>query len=422
MSDQPTTDRVQRLLIGVAAGANKGRATLMGTAMAVYVDAAGGSPFAVSLVFTVYWFGLMAFAPVAGAIADITGRRRTVLVVTTALATLAILPLAVVDGVWGPLAFRGLFAVFAAGFLPVMLAIVSERGGTSSRGQSIGFFNSTTAIGFTLAQFFAGVLLGLVAPWALYLIVAAVSAITILAALFITDPRPPQSANVSGDELLAEVRHRLFPAAQDRRHLRSHGLRWLYAAVLLRNMTILGTSSLLPVYLLSEIGVSQFVMGVVLAINPAAQMGFMYLFGHVADSTGRKPLVVYGMAGAGLHTVVVAAATLPSSVTMRAAAMGGSFLILAAAYSAETTGTYAFIGDVAPVERESELMGLHSTARGFGGMAGPPLVGALATWFTFEFAFAAASVLAVVATLLVWNFLVESHPESAPAGVTVAED
>ena len=414
-------ERYQRLAIGIAAAANKGRVVLMGTVMSVYIGQIG-SPFAVSLVFTVYWFGLMVFSPVAGAIADVTGRRRAVLVATATLATLAILPLTVVGGVWGPLAFRGLFAVFAAGFLPVMLTIVSERGGSESRGQSLGFFNSTQAIGFTLAQFFAGVLLGLVAPWTVYLVVAAVSASVAVAAVFVRDPTPQVEGSPTLSEIAAEVKTRLFPAKQDREHLGKNGLKWLYVAVFLRNMTVLGTSSLLPVYLVGRVGVSEFVMGALLAINPAAQMVFMYLFGHVADASGRKPLVVYGMAGAGIHALIVAAAVVPDSTLVRALVVAAAFLVLAAAFSSETTGTYAFIGDVSPEKRESELMGLHSTARGIGGAAGPALIGGLATLFSFEAAFAAGSLLAFAATLLVAHYLVESYPATRPQGRVSVED
>lgn len=421
MEDGSRRERIQRIAIGLAAAANKGRGVLMGTAMAVYIGRIG-TPFEVSLVFTVFWFGLMAFSPIAGAVADVTGRRRAVLVVTALLSTLAILPLAVVDGVWAPLAFRGLFAVFAAGFLPVMLTIVSERGGTTSRGQSLGYFNSMQAVGFMAAQFFAGVLLGLVAPWTLYLFVAGVSAIVFVAGIFVSDPAPPTDTSATLSEVASEVRTRLFPTRGNREHLRKNGLRSLYVAVLVRNMTVLGISSLLPVYLLSEVGVSEFVMGILLAINPAAQMGFMYLFGRVADGWGRKPLIVAGMAGAGVHALVMAAAVLPGTVLLRAAVAAGAFLTLAAAYSAETTGTYAFIGDIAPRARESELMGLHSTFRGFGGMAGPPIIGLVATVTTFETAFAAASLLAFGGTLLVGWRLVESYDSAGIPATVAAED
>lgn len=411
--------RAQRLVIGAAAAANRCRSILMGTAMSVYIGRVG-TPFEAGLVFAVFWLGLTVFSPVAGAVADVTGRRRAVLLGTAVLSTVAILPLTVVEGVWGPLALRGAFAVFAAGFLPVMLAIVSERGGSAGRGESLGFFNSAQALGFTAAQLLAGVLLGLVAPWALYLFVAAVSAVVVLAALLVEDPTPAASATRA--ELTAEVRDRLLPAPENRGHLRRNGLGWLYAATLARNVTVLGISALLPVYLLSEVGVSEFVMGLLLAINPAGQVAFMYLFGRVADGRGRKPLIVAGMAGAGVHALLMAGAVLPGALSARAVVAAAGLFVLAAAFSAETTGSYAFIGDVAPAARESELMGLHSTFRGFGGMVGPALIGAVATVTSFEVAFAGASALAFLGMALTGLRLVESHGDAGPATAAAAED
>lgn len=153
----------QRSAIVLATATLFGTGKLMGTAMAVIVGRRG-TPFAVSMVLTAYFLGKMVFAPVWGAIADITGDRRTVLLATSALGVLAILPLAVVGGTWIPIGFRAVYAVFAAAFTPIMLTIVSVRGGEEGRGESVGLFNSAGAVGTTGAQFAAGALLGLLAP------------------------------------------------------------------------------------------------------------------------------------------------------------------------------------------------------------------------------------------------------------------
>lgn len=414
-------DRYQRLIIAISAVANRASAILMGTAMAVYIGRVG-TPFHVGLVFTVFWLGLMAFSPVFGAIADVTGRRRGVLIVTAALATVAILPLMIVSGVWGPLAFRGLFAIFAAGYLPVMLTIVSERGGEEGRGRSLGFFNSARGVGFAGGQFFAGVLLGLIAPWSLYLITAAIAAVIVLVGFVVEDPTPASDVDPTLSELVSEVKLRVFPAETDRSHLRTNGLQWLYVAAFLRNMTVLGTSSLLPVYLLSEVGVSEFVMGTLLALNPGGQIVFMYLFGYVSDASGRKPLIIFGMAGGAMYALIMATSVVPGSVFFRTVVAGAGLLLLAAAFSAETAGTYAFIGDISPHDRESELMGLHSTARGLGGAAGPALIGLVATATSFEASFVIASVLALGATGLVATRLVESHQPTTTLRQTVLDD
>lgn len=418
----PSSDRGQQAVIAVASAARFMTGILMGTAMAVLVERSGGSNFAVSMVLTAYFLGLTVFAPTWGAVADVTGRRRAVMVTTGALATLAVLPLTVAAGVWTPIGLRALYAVFAAGFVPVMLTVVSERGGAESRGRSVGFFNSARAVGFTGGQVVAGVLLGLLAPAALYLVIAAVSVVATVAAALVVDPVEDPPGDPTVREVLAEVRRRLLPAVEDRAHLRANGLRWLYVGLALRNMTVLGVMSLMPVYLVGEVGVTEFVMGVLLAMNPAGQVVFMYLFGRVADTAGRKPLVAGGMAGSGAFGLVAATATAPGSLPARVAVAGAAFVLIAASFSAMTTGAIAFIGDVAPTERESELMGLRSTAKGVGGVLGPPLLGLVASVRGMEAAFAGGSVLAFAGAAVVVAALVESRPASGGAVPTPGDD
>ncbi|MFB6172043.1 MAG: MFS transporter [Haloarculaceae archaeon] len=396
-------------LIGTAAFARFAGGVLMGTALAVYVGRRG-SPLAVSLVSASYFLGLMLFSPVWGAVADVTGRRRAVLVTTGLAATLAVLPLTVVDGVWGPVALRALYAAFAAGFAPVTLAVVSTYGGAAGRGRSIGVFNSARSSGFAGGQLTAGLLLGLLVPAQLYLVIAGLSLVSTLLVAVIADPTPTPAVQPTLGALASEVRTRLLPAVDERAHLRRNGLRWLYVALAVRNMCVLAIMGLMPPYLVGVVGVSEPVMGGLLAINHGGQVAFMYLLGVAADRVGRKPLVVAGMAGSGLFALLAAAATLPAGPLSRIAVAGLAFLVLGAAFSAMTTGAIAFIADVAPADRESELMGLRSTAKGLGGVVGPPAVGALATVTSYETAFAAGSVLALGAAGLVAVALVESHP------------
>ena len=385
----------------------------MGTGMAVLVERAGGSPVAVGLVLATYFFGMMVFAPVWGAFADATGERRTVLLVVSGLAVLTALPLTVVKGVWGPLGVRTVYAIFTAGYLPVLLTVASERGGASERGRSIGLFSSAQAVGSAVARLLGGVLLGLFAPWILYLLVAVFAAVVFLAALVLDDPTPDTDRSLSGSDLTREVYRRLFPATEDRRYFRRNGLRWLYLAVFLRNLTVIGTTSLAPVYLVSHLGASEATMGVLLAINPVGQMMGMYLVGRVADDSGRKSLITVGMAGSGTFPVLMAAAAFPTSVAHRIALAGVGMAVLAAAFSCLRVGAISFIGDVAPDDRESELIGFRSTARGFGGMLGPVIVGIAASVVGYEIAFVVVSLLAFTGAVIVIVALVESFDSDA---------
>jgi len=202
-------------------------------------------------------------------------------------------------------------------------------------------------------------------------------------------------------------------------------------------MTVLGTMSLAPVFLVGAAGVGfggfeatvaglpvtgEFVMGVVLALNPASQTVFMLLFGRVADGLGRKPLVVAGMAASGLFGLGAAAAAVPATLSARVGVAVLAWVTIGAAFSAMTTGAIAFIGDVAPVERESELMGLRSTAKGVGGVAGPPVIGGVATVVGIPGALAAGSVLAFAAAAVAAVGLTESYPGSAPEAAVAGDD
>lgn len=87
---------------------------------------------------------------------------------------------------------------------------------------------------------------------------------------------------------------------------------------------------------------------------------------------GRERFITFGIAGGGLFAVIATVAMSPATAPSRIALSGLALLTGAVAFSAMRTGAMTFVGDVSPNERESELMGLLSTAKGAGGLAGPP--------------------------------------------------
>lgn len=73
------------------------------------------------------------------------------------------------------------------------------------------------------------------------------------------------------------------------------------------------------------------------------------------------------------------------------------------------TGAVAFIGDIAPAERESELIGLRQTVCGLGGAIGSLILGTLATVAGYSVTFAIGSLLALTAAATAAYHLTESH-------------
>lgn len=110
--------------------------------------------------------------------------------------------------------------------------------------------------------------------------------------------------------------------------------------------------SLIPIYLVQDVGVTELVMGALLAINPATQSVFMYVFGRGTDAMGRKLFITASMAGSGLFALVAAAAAITASTQVRIAVAAAAFLTVAVSFSAMRTGAIAFVGDVSPDERE----------------------------------------------------------------------
>ncbi len=398
----------QRLVIGLTAVARFSTTGILGTVMAVYVGKEG-SPFAVSMVYAAYFMGTTFFAPLWGALADVTGRKKLVVVVTSFLAVGALIPLIFFRGAWLPISLRGLYGVFAIGFTPVLLSVISGKGGKERRGRSAGFFNSSRAGGFTLGQFLAGFLLGILGPPQLYTAICGLALLSALGSLMIEKDDTGGKGSVSPKEIIREAKKRLFPKTGERKHLKKKGLGWLYFAMGLRHYTIRSIFSLLPVYYTSIIGFSEFTMGILLSLNTASQIVLMYLFGHVVDRTGRKPAIVAGIGGSVIYGLMIAGLKLIDFFPLQIAVAASSMILIAVAYSAMSIGIISFIGDVAPKEREGELQGLRSTSVGVAGILGPMTIGGFATYLGFSKAFVIISGFALVATVMAWVGVEESH-------------
>lgn len=372
---------------------------LLLTVLAVYVGRRG-TPFEVGLVTVAYYLSLTVFAPVWGALSDVSGRRYAVLLSTCAMSTLAVLPFLGIGGVWPLIVAFGFYTTFAAGYSPLVLAIVSERSTPDDRGGSVGVINSTRAAGGTFGRVGAGVLVGLFAPIFVFIAIAAVSAVGVVGSLFVAHERPNLSQTTDPGAVVREVKSRLLPDVSGD-VLRGSGLRWLYVSVSVQGMAVTGVLALMPVYLTQAVGTTEETMGLLLGISPALQSILLYPMGVLSDWIGRKRMIVIGTFGRGvLFPVLASMVTSVAGLKSRIAIVVVAFVVLAGTFSAMFSGTVAFIGDATPDDRSGEFMGLLWTALGVGGVLGPLLLGSVATVTGYEFAFLVAAGVALVATLV----------------------
>jgi MFS family permease len=121
---------------------------------------------------------------------------------------------------------------------------------------------------------------------------------------------------------------------------------------------------------MDDLGISPIVMGSVSSLNTLTQVLALVGFGWVADRVGRRKVFLLGF---GLSALLPCLLAVSSNVAM----MALSYTVLGLAFSSLYIGSTAHIGDRVPVERQGTMLGLFEMARGFGGLLGPLLAGAI---------------------------------------------
>ncbi|MFO7741470.1 MAG: MFS transporter [Anaerolineae bacterium] len=338
----------------------------------LYVRDLGGSRLQISLASTLTWAAIMLFSRFWGAVSDVFMVRRRTILVAAMGATLATLFLVQSSSIAGILV--GIFLVegFGAGVAPAALSLLSARGTAESRGKRISIVTLSQSIGML-----SGSLLGGFLSWRLpfsqaFGVVAAVSGVAVVAAILI--PRQDGGTAVrerSWRAVLTRIPPSFGVVTEDRT-LREHGLLHVYGGVILRKAGILGIYGLIMVYLQESLGLTPLTSGALSAINPASQAIFMPLWGGAADTLGRRPVFLAGY----VLTLLVPALILFSDSVWP---LIGAFFVLGVGFAGFILGITAYIGDVAPKEREGELMGLVQVSQGLGGIVGPLAAGVAAS-------------------------------------------
>jgi len=113
-------------------------------------------------------------------------------------------------------------------------------------------------------------------------------------------------------------------------------------------MAVKGVGSLVPIYLLTRVGVSEVLTGGLLALGPGAQILLNPYFRRAVDRSSPKRVIVIGIAISGAYAVILAAASLPIGTVPRILTAGTSFVFVAAGFAAMDIGALGFIGDAVP--------------------------------------------------------------------------
>ena len=158
---------------------------------------------------------------------------------------------------------------------------------------------------------------------------------------------------------------------------------------------------LLPFYA-KELGATPFIIGVLISSFSIAQLATAPFWGRVSDRYGRRPVLMIGLAGAGVAYVVFGLANsiwlLLLSRTVQGAGGG-------------TTGVVqAYVGDSLQKSDRAKGLGWLSAATSAGVMIGPA-IGSLAAHLGRAAPGFVAAALCLLNVLFAWKYLPESRPQ-----------
>ncbi|MCF8435475.1 MAG: MFS transporter [Ignavibacteriales bacterium] len=159
---------------------------------------------------------------------------------------------------------------------------------------------------------------------------------------------------------------------------------------------------ILPSFSSKILGISDFSIGIVIAVYSLLQFLFNPIFGKISDKYGRRPVILYSLFLTSMSYIIFSFSTtfFLLLISRIIAGFGGSNIGAAQAYIADIT---------APHER-AKGMGLIGAAFGLGFLFGPLIGGYLST-FGYEIAGFAAAGFSFIAFIFAYFFLPESLKE-----------
>ena len=350
----------------------------------------GVSISAATFVVTAFAIMRLCFAPVSGVLVQRLGERRVyvsgLLIVAVSTAACAF-----THTYWQLLLFRSLGGVGSTMFFVSALGLMIRISPHDARGKVAGMFSSAFLVGSVagpvLGSLTAG--LGLNAPFLIYgaaLLVAA-------AVVFINLRHSTLAAPAEENELTVTVgvalRHRAYRAAL----LSNFATGW--SAFGLR-------IALVPLFVTEVLHRGPGMAGAALATFAAGNVAAVIPSGRLSDRTGRRPLLIIGLAVTGVATAVVGLA--PSLPLFLAGA-----LVAGAATGVFTSPQQAAVADIIGSKaRGGTAVATFQMMSDFGAIVGSYGVGQLAQHLSFGWAFAISGVILVLASIG-WMFAPETR-------------
>ncbi|MDE2060586.1 MAG: MFS transporter [candidate division NC10 bacterium] len=335
----------------------------------------------------------------AGALSDVLGRRRMMLLGCLFFAAPPFLyPFAHSPGTL--LALRFLHGFATAVFSPVASAFVADLS-KEARGEKLGWFAAAGDIGSTLGPLIGGLLLFYTSSYPMtYLTVGVLGLCPLLLILRLPDDEMPRRAG----RTLGERSQQFWSGIRE-----VLGSRAVVIASLLEAAMHVGYGAFLgffPTYA-KGIRLNDAQIALVMGVQLAATMFAKPLSGRLSDRLGRKPMILAGL--------LLCAATLPAIPAL--ASLWLLFPVSALfglGVAIVTPSTTALVADLVKDQQMGSAMGVFGTIWDTGEASGPILAGLLIASMNYLSAFAVIASL-MAAAAVIFAVLVRD-PQAVQAG------
>ena len=353
----------------------------------------GVSISAATFVITAFAAMRLCAAPPTGLLVQRLGERRiyvsglVIVAITTAACAFA-------HTYWQLLVFRALGGIGSTMFFVSALALMIRMSPHDARGRVAGMFSggflTGSVVGPVLGSLTAG--LGLSAPFLIYGALLLVAAVVVLVSLRHSELAAP----ADNDELTVTVRvalsHRAYPMAL----LSNFATGWSFFGL---------RFALVPLFAADVLGHGAGIAGLALAAFAVGNVIVVIPAGRFSDRIGRKPLLITGLALAGIST---AALGLTSSLPI----FLGEAVFAGAASGLYGSPQQAAVADIIGRARGGQAVAAFQMMSDFGSIVGSFLVGMIAQQLSFGWAFGISGAILLVAAVG-WAFAPETRDTPA---------
>ena len=371
----------------------------------------GAGPEAIGLAVGISTVTGIFFKMPSGALSDIIGRRKTLLMGLVVFAVMPFTYLVIKDYSW-LIAIRFLHGLATAIYGPVAMAVVADIAGVK-KGEWLSWFSSVTILGTLVGAPVGGFLLTYVTAangpglndFRLVFLMSGLAgaAALLLGLIALRDQETVATHPGALKERLGRFFSGIKEVISDRRVVITSNMEGL------QNLTVGALEAFLPVYAVKVAGLNEFQAGLLWGVQVLTTILSKPIMGRTSDNYGRKPLVIIGMV---LCAVSFAAIPLLKSFYL----LMGTALVFGLGEALVTSSTAALVADFCHAKNFGAAMGTFGTIFDVGHASGPILAGVLLARFDYltSFLIMGAILIAAIPVFVLGVDEDRSGPEEAP--------